>query len=166
VIASPGRLVQNAKGKHGPGLLLVTAIALGCGGTSTASPVVPGGDAARGRRALLVYNCVSCHVIPGTPVPGGLIAAPLTDWAKRRYIAGALVNTPDNLIRWIVSPDAIEPGTKMPTLGVSVGEARDMAAYLYTVGEEEVLGPPHPLPLRWLHALMPGGGGEPGGQSR
>jgi cytochrome c len=30
-------------------------------------------------------------------------------------------------------PQSIEPGTGMPNLGVSDGQARDIAAYLYTL---------------------------------
>jgi cytochrome c1 len=37
------------------------------------------------------------------------------------------------LIRWIETPQAIEPGTAMPNLGVTEQRARDMAAYLYTL---------------------------------
>jgi cytochrome c1 len=36
-------------------------------------------------------------------------------------------------VRWIRDPQAIDPGTAMPNLQVSVATARDMAAYLYTL---------------------------------
>jgi cytochrome c len=42
-------------------------------------------------------------------------------------------NSAENLIRWIVNPQAINPGTAMPNLGVSEPHARDMAAYLFTL---------------------------------
>jgi len=48
-------------------------------------------------------------------------------------IAGELPNVPDNLVRWIMNPPAIEPGTAMPDLGLSKQQARDIAAYLYTL---------------------------------
>jgi cytochrome c1 len=48
-------------------------------------------------------------------------------------VAGKLPNTPDQLVRWIQQPQAVEPGTAMPDLGVSLAEARDIAAYLYTL---------------------------------
>jgi cytochrome c1 len=51
----------------------------------------------------------------------------------RRYIAGRLPNTPNNLIGWLQSPQSIEPGSVMPNLGVTQRDARDMAAYLYTL---------------------------------
>jgi hypothetical protein len=61
------------------------------------------------------------------------VGPPLTSFANRSYIAGQLVNSPDNLIRWIMDPQGVEPGTAMPDLGVIPEVARDMAAYLYTL---------------------------------
>jgi cytochrome c len=94
---------------------------------------VPGGDVARGHRLLQSYSCGACHVIPGVRGADGQLGPPLTGWADRAYIAGALPNTPDNLIRWIMDPQAIEPGTAMPDVGASEAESRDMAAFLYTI---------------------------------
>ena len=54
-------------------------------------------------------------------------------FARRAYIAGQLPNQPENLIRWLVDPQAIEPGTAMPDLDVTPELARDIAAYLYTL---------------------------------
>jgi cytochrome c len=96
---------------------------------------VPGGDVERGEAALLSYGCVSCHTIPGIRAPNTYVGPPLTAWANRRFIAGNLSNEPDNLVDWIMNPQAIEPGTAMPPLGVSREDALDMAAYLYTLKE-------------------------------
>jgi cytochrome c1 len=54
-------------------------------------------------------------------------------FAERTFIAGEVPNTPENLVHWIKSPQSIEPGTAMPTLGLSDQQARDVAAYLYTL---------------------------------
>jgi cytochrome c len=62
-----------------------------------------------------------------------MVGPPLTMFARRAYIAGQLSNEPNNLIRWIRDPQAVEPGTAMPNLGVAPAVARDMAAYLYTL---------------------------------
>lgn len=94
---------------------------------------VAGGDPTRGSNALRAYGCGACHVIPGVVGAQGQVGPPLTQWALRAYIAGNLPNIPPNLVRWIRDPQAIEPGTAMPSLGVSEAEARDMAAYLYTL---------------------------------
>ena len=49
----------------------------------------------------------------------------------KMYVAGTLTNTPHNLMRWIQDPQQIRPHTAMPNLGVSLEDARDIAAYLY-----------------------------------
>lgn len=95
---------------------------------------VAGGDVEAGQDALRAYGCISCHTVPG--VSGSFratVGPPLTGWAEREYIAGSLANTPENLLVWIQDPQAIEPGTVMPTLGVTEQDARDIAAYLYTL---------------------------------
>jgi cytochrome c1 len=106
-------------------------------GTGAANPAEarpqPAGDAARGWAALQAYGCQTCHAIPGLPGAAAYVGPPLTAWADRQYIAGNLVNTPDNLVRWILDPQAIEPGTAMPNAGVTEEDARDMTAYLYTL---------------------------------
>jgi cytochrome c1 len=48
-----------------------------------------------------------------------------------------LPNSADNLVRWIQHPRTIEPKTAMPDLGVSNQDARDIAAYLYTLSGPE-----------------------------
>jgi len=91
------------------------------------------GDADRGRAAIQMYGCGSCHTIPGVRDADGMVGPPLMFWSRRTYIAGEVPNTPEFLIRWIQMPQAIEPGTAMPNLGVTEGRARDIAAYLYTL---------------------------------
>ena len=131
-----------------PLLLAVPAAACREGGVVTQQRV-PGGSPARAERAFLRYGCGSCHVIPGVPAAAGLVGPPLTDFADRTYVAGHVRNEPAGLVRWIRDPQAIDPGTAMPDLGVTDGDARDMAAYLYTLTANR-LGPPHPIPLRHL----------------
>lgn len=89
------------------------------------------GDPDRGRQALKQYGCGACHFIPGVPGAVAYVGPPLDAWAERHYIAGTLLNTPDNLIHWLREPQAIEPDTAMPNLGVTEQDARDMSAYLY-----------------------------------
>lgn len=93
------------------------------------------GNAEEGKRLLARYGCGACHIIPGIRTASGLVGPPLTRWAERHFIAGNLLNTPEQLIAWIVDPQQFEPGTLMPRLGVTPEEAIHMAAYLYTLGE-------------------------------
>ena len=97
------------------------------------------------------YGCGTCHVIPGVRGARGHVGPPLTDFALRQYIAGAVPNEPAMLVRWIQNPQSIEPGTVMPPLGVNDADARHIAAYLYTLGAGRGLGPPHLFPERVLH---------------
>jgi cytochrome c len=120
------------------GVILLAAAALllsGCygGRTERARAVVTGGAAARGREVILAKNCGSCHTIPGIRGARGLVGPPLMFFGRRTYIAGELPNGPDNLVRWVRSPQSVEPGTAMPDLGLSEQQARDVAAYLYTL---------------------------------
>lgn len=89
-------------------------------------------DIDRGRIALAQYACQSCHIIPGVTGPRVYVGRSLDGLAKRKYIAGTLPNTQDNLVRWIRDPKGIDPQTPMPVLGVTERDARDMAAYLLT----------------------------------
>ncbi|MEU2613741.1 c-type cytochrome [Micromonospora sp. NPDC007271] len=108
----------------------------GC--ASTAPPPPPpqshAGRPDRGAQLIARYGCGSCHTIPGINQADGLVGPPLTQFGARSYIAGELPNNADNLRRWITDPQAVEPGTAMPNLGVSAIDAQDIVAYLYTAG--------------------------------
>lgn len=90
------------------------------------------GSAARGKAHILNYGCGACHTISGIPGADTTVGPPLTDLADRRYIAGALINTPENLVTWIQAPHSVQPTTAMPDLNVSAADAADIAAYLLT----------------------------------
>jgi cytochrome c len=112
-------------------VVLALLLLAGCRGTTY--QVATGGDAGRGKQLIVQYSCGSCHTIPGVKEAKGYQASPLLFFNRRAYIAGQVPNTPDNLVRWIVSPQSIEAGTAMPALGVSEEQARDIAAYLYNI---------------------------------
>jgi hypothetical protein len=42
-------------------------------------------------------------------------------------------NTPDDMIRWIQNPPAIDEKTAVPNVHVTESDARDIAGYLYTL---------------------------------
>lgn len=94
---------------------------------------VPDGDPLVGQSLAGYWGCGSCHRIPGVSGANSLTGPPLDGFERRQYIAGSLINNAENLIAWIVNPQAIEPGTAMPNLGMSEEEARHIAAYLYTL---------------------------------
>ena len=92
-----------------------------------------GGDPARGPAIMRKYGCQSCHTIPGVVGADGLVGPPLAGIGSRSYIGGVLPNAPDNMLRWIRDPKAVDPLTAMPNTGVTPSDARHIAAYLYTL---------------------------------
>ena len=98
-----------------------------CPGAET-MPAYPAGE--RGKVTLRQYACDSCHRIEGVVGPRSHVGPALIDWSRRKYIAGVLPNTRENLVRWIVDPHSVSPDTLMPDLGVSEAHAGVMADYL------------------------------------
>jgi cytochrome c2 len=115
--------------------ILASASLAACHGGKTEQAYAPalGGDPVRGAAVIRQADCGSCHTIPGIKAAEGVVGPPLYYFSRRSYIAGELPNTPANLARWILDPQSVEPGTAMPPLGLNEQQARDAAAYLYTL---------------------------------
>jgi cytochrome c1 len=94
---------------------------------------ITGGDPAAGRAAIGRRGCASCHTIPGVPGAEANVGPPLARVGSRVYVAGVLLNTPENLARWLKDPPAVDPKTAMPNVGATDEEVRDISAYLYTL---------------------------------
>jgi cytochrome c len=91
-----------------------------------------GGNPERAPELIRRYGCAGCHTISGIPGGDGQVGGSLKDMRQRVYVGGVVVNSPDNLIRWIVSPQTFSPRSAMPATGISEMEARDVATYLYS----------------------------------
>lgn len=91
-----------------------------------------GGNARAGKLAFARYGCGSCHAVTGPGVQGQ-VGPPLDGIATRGHLAGRLPNDSSSMRRWIQHPQSVEPGTGMPELDVTDRDARDLAAYLYTL---------------------------------
>jgi len=91
-----------------------------------------GGDPVRGREDTVRYGCPSCHEIPDIPTARSRVGPSLRNIVAQQYLAGQLPNTPDNMARWIRSPQEFRPGSAMPNMGLNDSEARDITAYLYS----------------------------------
>lgn len=89
----------------------------------------------RAQIMLRQYACDNCHLIDGMVGPITHIGPSLQHWHERKYIAGILPNTRQNLVRWIVAPQDVSPHTLMPDLDVIEPHAEHMARYLMTAGE-------------------------------
>ena len=114
-------------------LALVAILACNRNARMVLAQSVSGGSAKNGEHLIYTYGCGSCHVIPGVGGRQGMAGPTLRGFASRLYIAGVLQNTPENLVRWIMKPQEVSPGTAMPELGITEARARDIAAYLYTL---------------------------------
>lgn len=95
--------------------------------------ILTGGNPQTGKQKLDYYGCPACHTIPGVRGADGLVGPSLSRVASRVYIAGVLPNTPENLIRWLENPPAVDKLTAMPNMHIPANDARDIAAYLYTL---------------------------------
>lgn len=94
----------------------------------------------RGRMLIDSVGCGACHTVPGVRDATGRVGPPLTRWGERHFLAGFLLNEPDMLTMWLQDPGAVKPGTGMPNLGLTPVQARDIAAYLYTLGDSPTAG--------------------------
>lgn len=103
-----------------------------CGCQQDRTTVIPG-DPKHGIALIKQNGCGTCHMIPGIEGADGLVGPPLTMMARRIYIAGVRRNTPDNMIAWLQNPQAVVPGNAMPNMELSRHDARDIAAYLYSL---------------------------------
>jgi len=83
-----------------------------------------------GQLLLAEYQCGACHRIDGVSGATGQRGPTLVAFGSRSYIAGRVPNTEPLLARWIADPQALVPGTAMPSLSVPPERARLMALYL------------------------------------
>lgn len=116
--------------------VLVACVLFGCSGgidDRGAAAITHGGNAERGQKLIPTYGCGTCHAIPGIEDANGQVGPPLAGIGQRSFIGGVLANTPDNMIRWLRDPPAVDSLTAMPNMGISEHDARDIAAYLYTL---------------------------------
>ena len=90
-------------------------------------------NSARGLRVIEKVGCASCHAIPGVGWPKGRVGPNLEGFADRSLIAGRVPNRPETLAAFVRNAPAVVPGTGMPAMPLAKEEARDVAAYLYTL---------------------------------
>lgn len=126
------KLVKLAAGCFG---LCELLLLISCNSNMFVEPYTPtvGGNPHAGVKVMESYGCGACHTIPGVHAAYGDIGPPLAALGRRTMIAGEMPNTPDNLVHWLEDPPSIENGTAMPKLGLTDQQARDVAAYLYTL---------------------------------
>ena len=88
---------------------------------------------ARGREVFLTGTCAMCHAIQGTSA-GSNAGPDLTHLASRRTIAaGSLPNTRGALAGWIIDPQRIKPGAKMPANALAPKDLDALLTYLQSL---------------------------------
>jgi cytochrome c oxidase subunit II len=90
-------------------------------------------SAKHGQDVFMQRTCIMCHAISGTQA-GSRVGPDLSHIATRPSIAaGSLPNTRENLARWILDPQLIKPGVRMPPNKLSPGDMNALLNYLETL---------------------------------
>ena len=98
------------------------------------TPPSPTDSTARaGEKVFLSKSCAMCHSIGGT-LAGSRIGPDLTHLGSRHSIAaGTLANTRGNLASWILDPQGIKPGSRMPPNSLSPSDLNALLTYLHSL---------------------------------
>ena len=92
-----------------------------------------GTDPEAGRAVIAAVACGICHVIPGIRGANGIVGSSLAGFGQRQLIGGVAPNQPAVLAQWVRDAPSIAPNTGMPELPLTESQARDVAAYLFTL---------------------------------
>lgn len=86
-----------------------------------------------GQKVFLSHSCATCHTIGGTDARG-TIGPDLTHLASRHTIAaGSVPNTAGFLGGWVVDPQSIKPGVRMPSTPLAAADLQSLLAYLVSL---------------------------------
>lgn len=105
----------------------------GCQDYWAESAEPPPGNAQTGAELISTHGCGSCHVIPGIIGADGLTGPSLAQISLRGYLGGVLPYSHENMVRWLLDPQAVDPRSAMPDVGLTRNEAMDITAYLDTL---------------------------------
>ncbi|MDB5296480.1 MAG: cytochrome oxidase subunit, partial [Phycisphaerales bacterium] len=92
----------------------------------------PQTDGQRAGRTVFLTGgrCAMCHTVQGTTA-GGRVGPDLTHLASRPTLAaGAVPNVPGHLAGWVVDPQKVKPGVRMPQNPMPPTDLRALLEYL------------------------------------
>jgi len=115
--------------------LLLPILLCGCSDKTNPPRTIAGADADAGLEVIQRVGCGACHVIPGVEWPQGASGPALKGFADSPMIAGRFPNRPAVLVDFMIDAPSMAPDTGMPPMPLTEEEARDVAAYLYTLHE-------------------------------
>lgn len=95
----------------------------GAGGVAAAK--LPAGP---GRDLFTSKTCNNCHTVAG--LSNSTVGPELTRVGSHTQIAGTVPMTKGNLVKWVLNPPGVKPGTTMPNLGLSEADASALADWL------------------------------------
>ena len=101
--------------------LVVLASLSACGTDGAEQHPMPAGSPEAGLEAIRATGCAACHVVPGVEWPMGRTGPSLEGFAARPLIA------------FVRNAPALSPDSAMPPMPLTESQARDVAAYLYTL---------------------------------
>lgn len=93
-----------------------------------------GGDFRRGKQVVETVGCLACHAV-GENTKVREARGTSYDIAPELTRVGSKVS-PDWAYDWVRNPRHYNPATKMPSLRLTDGEAKDVVAYLMTLKDE------------------------------
>lgn len=129
------RTTGEAMGRRATAGLLGLVLCACVDKTDLPRPMVQA-DPAAGLAVIKEAGCAACHQIPGVAWPAGRSGSNLAGFGAQPLIVGRLPNQPDVLIRWLIDAPSLDPGTAMPPMPLTQDQARDVAAYLYTLDDD------------------------------
>lgn len=121
--------------KLGRCTLLAAALLAACGEKPGPARTIAGADPERGLAAMRRVGCAACHDIPGIDWPRGRAGPSLKGFGASPMIAGRFPNQPEVLTAWLIDAPSLSPETGMPPMPLTEAEARDVAAWLYSLDE-------------------------------
>ncbi|HYD82403.1 MAG TPA: c-type cytochrome, partial [Opitutus sp.] len=84
----------------------------------------------RGREVFFSATCVMCHTVRGTPA-GSRVGPDLTHFGSRRTLAAAaLPNERAELAKWVLDPQSVKPGVRMPPHAFETEDLEALLDYL------------------------------------
>ena len=87
--------------------------------------------AERGRDVFVASPCALCHTIRGVSDAAAEAGPDLTHLASRRTLAArTLTNVRGNLAGWILDPQGVKPGNRMPAVHLEPDDLHALLAYL------------------------------------
>jgi cytochrome c2 len=95
-----------------------------------------GGNAEHGRELMEQKACTSCHAFSGVPAfPPSEAVDASSELGRSAALAPDLRFTRERfrrgrLVAWLLDPKSVKPDTRMPSFGLSLDEAEDIAAYV------------------------------------